>query len=250
MKYLIPFVLLLALPCCDRNSSESQVNSDKQADEKTPSYLNEPLKGKVSQRGLYRLVRSGGVIDDPSTSTGKTVSKPVIQLVKSTERIPLVIGAQMYLQYRIWYLPDQPAYADLRRVLKHPAMTLPDGSVSTGSDFMIKRRVSVNQVIGYTGYGFDEDYELVEGDWVFEIWYQDKKMVEHKFTTYWPDSEEIAALKPVLELGNKVFTQAQTPQKPVTRSNWPRMIVGKEEIEANPGLSELKRTLDDPLNQP
>ncbi|MEN8106833.1 MAG: DUF3859 domain-containing protein [Pseudomonadota bacterium] len=261
MKYLIPIALLLALCGCERNSPEPQdgtegvalpesVATEQVASGKAPAYLDKPLTGKVSQRGLYRLVRSGGVIDDPNTGTGKAVSKPVVQLVRSTERIPLIKGVQMYLQYRIWPLPDQPAWVDLRRVLKHPEMTLPDGSVSTGSDYMIKGRVSVNQVIAYTGYGLDEDYELVEGDWVFEIWYQDKKLIEQKFTTYRPDKEEIAALKPLLTLGNKVLTQVESPGKPGSRPSWPRMVVGKDEIDANPGLSDLKRSLDDPLNQP
>lgn len=105
----------------------------------------------------------------------------------------------MYLHYRLWYFPDQPAYVELRRVLKHPEMKLPDGSVSTGSDFMIKRKVRVNQVNAYTGYGFDEAYEMLEGDWVFEIWYRDRKLIEQTFTTYWPDKEEITALEPVID---------------------------------------------------
>lgn len=261
MKYLIPIVLLLALCGCERPPPESQdsaegvVPAESLATEqvafgKTPNYLNKPLTGKIGQRGLYRLVRSGGVINDPKTGTGKAVSKPVVQLVRSTERIPLMKGAQMYLKYRIWPLPDLPAYVDLRRVLKHPEMTLPDGSVSTGSDYMIKGKVSVNQVIAYTGYGLDEDYELVEGDWVFEIWYQDTKIIEQKFTTYRPYKEEIAALEPLLALGNKVLTQVESPGKPGSGPSWPRMVVGKEEIDANPGLSDLKRSLDDPLNQP
>ncbi len=100
--------------------------------------------GRISQFGLYRLVRSGGLVDNPHTSTGKTVSNAVIQQVRHTDRIPLIKGAQMSLQYRLWYFPDQPAYVDLRRVLKHPEMTLPDGTVSTGSDYMIKGKVSVN----------------------------------------------------------------------------------------------------------
>jgi len=103
-----------------------------------------------------------------------------------------------------WPVPDQPAYVDLRRVLKHPEMTLPDGSVSTGSDYTIKGKVSVNQVIGYTGYGLDEDYELVEGDRVFEIWYQDRKLIEQKFTTYRPGKEEIATFEALLSPGNHV----------------------------------------------
>jgi hypothetical protein len=201
MKHLIFIALLIALHGCERDSSESkdkaqtETAQDESASEATLSYLNQPLKGKVSQRGLYKLVRSGGLVEDSRTSTGKAIANPVIQLVRSTERIPLIKGLQMHLQFRLWPFPDQPAFIDLRRTLKHPAMNLPDGSISTGSDYMMKAKVSVNQVIAYTGYGLDEDYEMVEGDWVFEIWYRDKKMIKQTFTTYWPDEDEIAALK-------------------------------------------------------
>jgi hypothetical protein len=260
MKHLIHLALFLALFGCERNSPEPQDSATSAAPleneapvkadvEMTPSYLDKPLKGKISQPGLYRLVRSGGIINDPKTGTGKAVSKPVVQLVKTTDRIPLLKGVQMYFQYRIWPLPERPAHADLRRVVKHPEMKLPDGSVSTGSDFMVKNRVSVNQAIGYTGYGLDEDYELVEGDWVFEIWYDDKKMIEQKFTTYQPDKEEIAALGPILALGNKVLAEVQTPEKPSSRQNWPKVILRDDKEAEEAGLMELKRSLDDPLNQ-
>ena len=252
MKYFIPVMLVLVLFGCEQSSLEqleniNVVSSGKAVDEKPLRYLDDPLRSKVSQRGLYRLVRSGAVVDNPDTSTSKAVSKPVIQLVKSTERIPLIMGARMYLQYRIWYLPDQPAWVDLRRVLKHPEMTSPDGSVSTGSDFMLKRKVSVNQLIGYTGYGFDEDYELVEGDWIFEIWYQDKKMIEQTFTTYWPDEQETAALTPVLGLGNKVLGKVDRLKESSSGSNWPRVTVGGSETQMPAGVSDVKQQLDDPL---
>lgn len=201
MRYLILTVLMLAIIGCEREPRAQQDTAEVAtppqavASGKTLGYLAKPLQGKVNQRGLYKLIRSGGLVDNPNTSTGKAISNPVIQLVKSTDRIPLIKGAQMQLQYRIWSLPDQPAYVDLRRVLKHPEMTLPDGSVSTGSDYLIKARVSVNQIIAYTGYGFDEDYEMVEGDWVFEIWHDDTKLIEQKFTTYQTDEDEIEALQ-------------------------------------------------------
>ena len=233
MKYLIPIALLLLLCGCERNSPASQEGSAKVATspesaayDETPDDHDKPLKGHVGRPGLYRLVRSGGVIADPNTSTGKAVAKPVVELVKKTERIPLIKGVQMYLQYRIWPFPPQPAHVDLRRVLLHPEMKLPDGSVSTGSDYMIKGGVSSGQVIAYTGYGLDEDYELVEGDWVFQIWYQDKKMIEQKFTTYRPDKEEVAKLEPILALGNKAVGQTGAPKEPVTRFDWPRITVG------------------------
>ncbi|MDH3900633.1 MAG: DUF3859 domain-containing protein [Gammaproteobacteria bacterium] len=257
MKYLIPVALLLALSGCERNSPGSQNSAEGVATPESvasgnaPDVAEQTLKGHVGRAGLYRLVRSGGVIDDPSTSTGKSVLKPVVELVRTTDRIPLIKGGQMYLQFRIWPLPEQTGYADLRRVLKHPAMTLPDGSVSTGSDYMIKGKVSAGQAIGYTGYGLDEDYELVEGDWTFEIWYQDRKLIEQTFTTYRPDEEEVAKLKPILELGNRAVGQSEpTTGKPFSRFDWPRVVVGQEKNDANLGLSDLKQSLEDPLNQP
>jgi hypothetical protein len=233
MKYLMPIALLLALCGCERNSPGSQEDSASLAETpesvaagKTPDILDKPLKGHVGRAGLYRLVRSGGVIDDPGTGTGKSVVKPVVELVRSMERIPLIKGGQMYFQYRIWPLPAQPAHVDLRRVLQHPEMTLPDGSVSTGSDYMIKEGVSSGQVIAYTGYGLDEDYELVEGDWIFQVWYQDRKMIEQKFTTYRPDKEEMAKLAPILVLGNKAVGQSEPTGKPFSKFDFPRITVG------------------------
>ncbi len=230
MKYLIPFALLILLGGCENNSTASQ-DAGKAADSsantvKTPDDSDKALKSHVGRPGLYRLVRSGGVIDDPSTGTGKSVVKPVVEMVRATDRIPLIKGGQMYLQYRIWPLPALPAYVDLRRVLKHPRMTLPDGSFSTGSDRKIKGRVSSNQVIAYTGYGLDEDYELVEGEWVFEIWYQGEKVIEQKFTTYWPSKDELAKLQPVLALGNRAVGQSKPSGKPFSKRDWPRIKVG------------------------
>jgi hypothetical protein len=152
------------------------------------------LKAKVIKAGLFKVIRSGGLVNSTNTSTGKAISKPVIQMVKTTNRIPLVKDAHMSLQYRIWNLPEQPAYIKLRRVLKHPAMTLPDGKVSTGSDYMINGHVSIGQVIAYTGDGLNEEYEMLEGEWTFQIWYQDKKLVEQTFVTYWPDEAEVQSL--------------------------------------------------------
>jgi hypothetical protein len=236
MKHLVVIALLLALCACERNSSGPQ-DSARATPGNDLSYLDKPLQGKVTQRGLYKLVRSKGVIDDPNTGTGKAVSNPVVQQVKSTERIPLIKSGQMYLQYRIWPLPDQPRSVKLRRVLKHPEMTLPDGSVSTGSDYMIKGRISSNQAIGYTGYGLDEDYELIEGDWVFEIWYQDKKLIEQTFTTYWPDKEEIAAVEPYLLPSKKVGIERQSADQPFDRMDWPRITVGETKSPQPTGSS-------------
>ena len=174
-------VFLLALAGCTSQPAKS--GNTASPDQKLPT-------GRVIKQGLFEVIRSHGLVDSPNASTGKAFLNPVIQLVKQTDRIPLVKDAHMSLQYRIWNLPERPAYTKLRRVLIHPEMKLPDGSVSTGSDYMITGKVVYGQVIAYTGYGLNEDYEMVEGDWVFQIWYQDKKVIEQKFTTYWPEDDK------------------------------------------------------------
>lgn len=248
MKYLFAIVIIFLLFSCDSYSPESINDVD---DSKNIfAYLEKPLQGKVSQHGLYRMVRSGGVINDAKTSTGKVISSPVIQHVNSTDKIPLLKGAQMYLQYKIWSLPNQPAYVELRRVLKHPRMTLPDGTTTTGSDFNVKRKVSSNHVIVYTGYGFDEDYELVKGDWVFQIWYKDEKLIEQKFTTYWPDEKEIATFKLVLNLGNQVLTKMQSPNNPDIKMNWPRVMASNGDKATPAGVSEVIREMQQPIMTP
>lgn len=245
MRYIVFIAVILTLMGCSKNPSES---AGKAKTSVSSAYIDTPLQGKVGRSGLYRLVRSGGVINDAKTSTGKAVAHPVVQFVKATQRIPLIKGAQMYMQYRLWYLPDKLAYADLKRVLKHPKMTLPDGSTTTGSDFVIKRRVNSNQVISYTGYGFDEDYEMVEGEWSIEIWYQNKKLIDQKFITYKPGEKEIAELVPLLKLGNNVLTEMKLPEKSSSKNQWPHVVIKPkaETSEKIPDLSELKQALTDP----
>lgn len=241
------FIFIFSLTACEQYSSGTESNA--KLSKSNPDYLNKPLRGIVSQRGLYRMVRSGGVVSDSKTTTGKVVSNPVIQKVKSTEKIPLMKGAQMYFQYKIWPLPNRPAYVDFRRVLKHPEMKLPDGTATTGSDFSVKRKVSSNHVIVYTGYGFDENYELVEGDWIFQIWHQNKKLVEQKFTTYWPDENEIAKLKPNLELGNQVRAKMmQSPKSKNPKINWPRVVAGNNSTPE--GVKDTVRSMEKSIMTP
>jgi hypothetical protein len=204
MKYLITCLIVAALAGCDK-ASDSAGMPDPEAGvadsanasaadpvEAAPGTVREP-SGRVFEYGIYTAVRKGRVRDELSANTGKVINKPVLELDERTDRIPLV--KDTYFAYRFRLL-DLPKYVvmkptvELRKVLVHPEMTLPDGSKSTGSDRTFKGRTSVGQVIGFDGYAFNEDYELVEGDWTFQIWHQDQMLVEQTFTTYWPEKGE------------------------------------------------------------
>ncbi len=109
---------------------------------------------------------------------------------ETTNRIPMVKDTYFAYRYRILDLPKEEAkkpVVELRKVLIHPVMTLSDGSKSTGWDRTSKGRTSAGQVVAFDGYVFNEDYELVEGDWTFQIWFGGQKLVEQKFTTYQPE---------------------------------------------------------------
>ena len=183
MKKLLLLILVAAVVGCEQGSStiETTGNPGK------IDIVQEP-GGRVLQWGIYTLVRGGEVVDSVKTTTGKAVSTPVITRDRETDRIPLIKDKYMAYQYRLSNLPGTRT-VKLRRVLKHPEFKLPDGTTSTGSDFMINKKLERGEVFAYDVYAFNEDYEMVEGEWIFQIWFEDKKLIEQTFTTYWPEQD-------------------------------------------------------------
>ncbi len=180
MKRIIPFVLFAAF-----------TGGAYAAD----SGLSEPPESHVFQFGLYKAIRKGMVKDSSQTNTGKVVRKPQLEHVRMTDRIPLVKNTYFGYQFRLFKLPPEALISPvmrLRKVLIHPEMTLPDGSKTTGWDRPFKGRVETQQVMGFDGYVFNEDYELVEGDWIFQLWYKDKKLIERKFIAVRPEYAHVA----------------------------------------------------------
>jgi len=114
--------------------------------------------------------------------------------VEQTERIPAKKDVYFSYQYRLSHLElkktAQNGVINLTRILKHPPITLPDGSVKSGSEYMIKGNMRQGEVFAFDGYAFNEDYELVEGEWVFQIWYKGMKLVEQKFISYLPEGTD------------------------------------------------------------
>lgn len=207
MKRIIPLALLATLAGCDQATGTSVLDQDTLAASanvtdagasasQAAGSQGEGPKPHVFQFGIYKATRKGQLTKSATTNTGKVVRKPTLVHVSMTDRIPLVKDTYFGYQYRLFKLPPEALIkpvVKLRKVLIHPEMTLPDGSKTTGWDRTFKGRVESRQVMGFDGYGFHEDYELVEGDWIFQIWYQDKKLIERKFVSYRPEQEKAAA---------------------------------------------------------
>ena len=176
MKRLIPLVFVAILASCDQGSFKVDESDQNTAKAQSPS-------GRVLRYGIFSRVRGGNQVDSAKTSTGKALSNLVMTFIKQTDQIPIKKDTLLGYQYRLSNIPGK-GYAELRRVLVHPEFQLPDGSVSTGSDYIIKKKIERNEVFGYDVYGLNEHYEMVEGEWTFQLWYRGKILLEQKFVTY------------------------------------------------------------------
>lgn len=177
---LATMAIVLALSGCDRDPAgisvqiTSETNLDAQA-----------LTGRVTKYGLFEVLRTGPLLDNKQTNTGKTHSGSTIQLIEQTERIPLQKSNYFGFQSRIEPLPDRQSI-EVKKVVRHPEMILPDGSRKSAYEVDEIKKVSSGVALMTAGYSLDEDYELVQGEWIFQYWFENKLLVEQKFVTYVP----------------------------------------------------------------
>ena len=181
MKIITVLLCTLAVAACDQITDKPQSTRNTGTAD-----VVKQAEGRVLQYGIYTLLRGGKIIDSAVSTTGKAVTKPVITRDRETDRIPLIRDKYMAYQYRLSNIPGR--LVKLRRVLQHPAFHLPDGTISTGSDFTINKKLEHGEVFAYDAYAFNEDYEMVAGEWIFQIWYKHNKLVEQRFTSYHPDA--------------------------------------------------------------
>jgi len=175
---LFGLVCVFALLACDQPGVESRSPVATGAADQAPG-------GRVIKYGLYEVLRTGRLVDNPDTSTGKAHSSSTIQFIEQTDRIPIKMGNYFGFQSRIEPLPGV-SFIKLKKVVTHPEMVLPDGSKKSGYEVVEIKKVSSGVAFTTSGYSLDEDYELVEGEWTFQYWLEDKMLIEQKFHTYWP----------------------------------------------------------------
>ena len=185
IKYLTPLLLACALSGC---AHKATTTSQPQA-AAGPS-------GDVIKYGIFRLVRRGHLQNDVSTATGKIIANPVLQLVEQTDRVPLEKDTYFAYQYRISQIPHNERKApwlELRRVLIHPEIVTPTGMRVSRSERTIRGRIEAGQIIALDGYVFSEDYEMVEGEWIFQIWHDERLLVQQTFTAWRTDKAKSKA---------------------------------------------------------
>ena len=135
--------------------------------------------------GIYEFRAPGDV------GGNKAVSKRIsfveqINLVKKTRKIPASLNTNFGFRYKI---KGTPLGANIRitRVTIYPSSGLTDPN--SGSAEYNYKTTFLRQIGGgkyYVGFGFDQEWELVPGTWVFQLWYEGGKLAEERFTVYAP----------------------------------------------------------------
>lgn len=134
---------------------------------------------EVIQSGLYNanIARRDSA---PGTPTGKASLVDGPSFYSDASRVPAQLGVRFGFQYRLIGSP-QGREARLRGVWHIPAPGITNPV--SGNTYRQSAR-DFGALIGDThvhGYGFDQDWEIVEGEWILEIWHNERLLASRSF---------------------------------------------------------------------
>ncbi|MBI3774348.1 MAG: DUF3859 domain-containing protein [Gammaproteobacteria bacterium] len=137
---------------------------------------------EIIEFGYYEVQNEGQRFEDPNVTSGVTQAGPIVKLIQQTDDIPIEAGRMFGFRFRLKGFSGKEDIV-IREVVTHPSMSRPGQKASTGYEVKLPLIVRRGELIDYAGYSLNHDYEMVEGDWRFEFWYEDKKLLEQKFKT-------------------------------------------------------------------
>lgn len=137
---------------------------------------------EIVEFGYYEVQSEGQRFEDPNVTSGITQTGPIVKLIQQTDAIPIEAGRMFGFRFRLKGFTGKEDIV-IREIVTHPSMTRPGQKSSTGYEVKLPLIVRRGELIDYAGYRLNHDYEMVAGDWRFEFWYEDKKLLEQKFKT-------------------------------------------------------------------
>jgi hypothetical protein len=145
-----------------------------------PAAFAEVTRVDVLDRGIYEIV-PGEQTPDPDTPTGTITAVDTQKLLQSTDTVVGKLGVEFGLRYVVIGSPEGgEVTVDLVYIYPSPGLKDP-----AEAEPALETRFSRTKKIGettYIGYGFENDWEIVPGEWRFEIWHDGKKLAEESFT--------------------------------------------------------------------
>lgn len=139
----------------------------------------EEIAGSIEEYGIYKHVGEKKTVYAPETATSYSTFGNFVR-VKKTDKIPVIKGISFGFKWSANGFQDSDKIK-ITHLLVHPPIRMPNGKVSEESleTYFYK---PVNGMISHTeGYSFTEDYELVDGKYVFSVIYNNKVIIKKTF---------------------------------------------------------------------
>lgn len=134
--------------------------------------------------GLYRAERAGQM-GAPGSVAGNINRLSSVTFYERTTRVPATVGTRFGVRFDLIGEPAR-AVVPLRAIWRFPAPGLREpgsGKVYTES---VETFASPIGEPRQRGYGLDEEWELVPGDWTLEILHGQRRLLAQTFTLYRP----------------------------------------------------------------
>ena len=124
----------------------------------------------IMEFGIYELSRT-------------RASGTEIALVERTDRVPAVLGSAFGVRYHI---DGSPLGGEVTITV---ITKFPEGGLENPETREVRRqdRRDLTSAIGdvrFLGYALSKDWEVVPGQWAFELWSRDVKLAEKSFQLY------------------------------------------------------------------
>jgi len=139
-------------------------------------------KAEVTEFGYYKKIDDLERERNLAATSGYVKTGGQVELEAKTSEIPLKLNRLFGFKFRIEGFGDKDA-VQLKLVVQHPVITRPNGSTSKGYNYPVLLEVKNGVIENQSGYSIDHEYEMVEGDWTFEYWYNEQKLLSQSFKT-------------------------------------------------------------------
>lgn len=151
--------------------------------------LSAEIVGKVTEFGYYKALEDIDRTRNNASPSGYVRSGGNVKLTRQTIEIPIDKDRLFGFKFRLEGFDPDLRSASLILEVTHPEMTRPNGSKTKGYSYPVNIDVWQGISENRSGYRFDKDYEMVEGEWVFQYLYKNKMIVQQKFNLFKPAAD-------------------------------------------------------------
>lgn len=124
--------------------------------------------------GIYDTNKDTAENADSLPADGKKLACKCV-LIKQTNEIPLSLGTSFGIRFMI----ISKCNITVNVKIKHPKIVNP---ADNKESYQVEGSITkIPDVIQYTGYKFDNQYEMVPGEWIIELWHENKMLLQQKF---------------------------------------------------------------------